>query len=89
MRGHELRKYLEDALLRLGYDVSYESLDEGRGGYYRLKEKRAVVIDSKLTEEEKISVLIETMKGMDITGLYLPPAVRRLLGEDDTSDDWG
>ena len=89
MRGKQLRKYLEDALLRLGYDVTFESLDDGKGGYYRLKDRRAVVIDSKLAEDEKIGILIETLKEMDTSAFYLPPAVRRLLGEDDSKDDWG
>jgi predicted RNA binding protein YcfA (HicA-like mRNA interferase family) len=88
MQGKELRKYIENALLKLGYDVTYESMDEGKGGFYRLRDKRAVVVDSKLAEDEKTGILLEILRDMDTSTLYLPPAVRRMLGQDDAKDDW-
>jgi hypothetical protein len=84
MQGKELRKILENALMRLGYNVTYEPMDDGKGGKYRLREKREVIIDSKLAEDEKAGILIETLKGLDTSGVYLPPVVRRLLGDEDS-----
>ncbi len=84
MQAKELRKILENAFARIGYSVSYEPMDDGKGGRYRLRDKHEVIIDSKLPEDEKAGILLETLKGLDISGVYLPPVVRRLLGEDDS-----
>jgi hypothetical protein len=88
MQDRSLKRILEDALGRLGYSVKYDRLEDGTGGHYRLREKREVVIDTGLTEEEKIWILIDTLKEMDTSSLYLPPNVRALLGEDVSSEGW-
>ena len=88
MLAKEIQKLLEYALLRLGYDVQYELLDEGKGGSYRLREQKRVIIDSRLAPDEKIGILIDILKEMDTSGLYLPPAVRCLLDDDGARGDW-
>ena len=88
MDDKDIRKLLESALDKLGYSVSYDRLEDGKGGHYRLKEKKEVVIDPRLTEGEKIDILAETLRELDTSSLYLPPAIRSLLEDDKVSDVW-
>ena len=88
MDDRDIRKLLESALERLGYSVAYDRLEDGKGGHYRLKEKKEVVIDPRLTEGEKVDILVETIRGLDTSSLYLPPVVRNIINGKTTPEDW-
>ena len=79
---------LEDIIERLGYSIRYDRLEDGTGGHYRLREKKEVVIDLRLTDPEKVDILANVLKSMDTSGHYLPPLIRKLLGDSPASDEW-
>lgn len=83
-----LKSLLEDVVSRLGYSIRYDRLEDGSGGHYRLREKKEVVIDSRLTDQEKVDILANILQSMDTSGHYLPPVIRKLLSGDQSSDEW-
>jgi hypothetical protein len=50
-----------------------------RGGACRLREKDLVIIDSAQPPAEQLEVLLEALRPRDLESLYLSPAARRLL----------
>ena len=63
----------------LNISVRLDSLEESRGGLYLLKGKRNIVINRKLSLDDKIDLLIEILKKENLSGVYMLPAVRELL----------
>jgi len=87
---------LEAIAEKLDIKVSYENLRKkhvfSKGGMYRLKEDKAVVIDSNLNLSEKIDVLADALSQFDLEDIYMPPAVRKIItGKTDKTitDDQG
>jgi hypothetical protein len=87
--GVENANRLLDQLERLGYTlgivVRYEVLGETgdlaqiRSGLCRLKDDQLLLVDSQLSTVEKCSVLIKEFKRFDLCGVFVPPAIRRLI----------
>jgi hypothetical protein len=69
----------------LGIVVRYEVLSENgdlaqiRSGLCRLKDDHILLVDSQLSTVEKCSVLINEFKRFDLCGVFVPPAIRRLI----------
>jgi hypothetical protein len=80
---------LLDQLERLGHTlgvvIRYEILSENgdlaqiRSGLCRLKNDHLLLVDSQLSTVEKCSVLINEFKRFDLCGVFVPPAIRRLI----------
>ena len=74
---------LEAIAEKLGIKVTYENMRKehifSKGGMYRLKEDKAVIIDCNLHLSEKIEVLADALRQFDLEGMYMPPAVRKII----------
>ena len=74
---------LEAIAEKLDIKVNYENLRKknifSKGGIYRLKEDKAVIIDCNLNLSEKISVLADALSQFDLEDIYMPPAVRKMI----------
>ncbi len=74
---------LEAIAEKLDIKVNYENLRKknifSKGGMYRLKDDKAVVIDSNLNLSEKIDVLADALSQFDLEDIYMPPAVRKII----------
>ena len=74
---------LEAIAEKLGIQINYENLKKkhifSKGGLYRLKEDKAVVIDTNLNLSEKIDVLADALSQFDLEDIYMPPAVRKIV----------
>jgi hypothetical protein len=76
---------LEAVAAKLSVEVRFEALgQEGdaaptRGGLCRVKDEELIYVDSRLSAPDKCRVLAEALSHFDLGGLFMPPAVRRLV----------
>jgi hypothetical protein len=49
-------------------------------GYCRVYDKRKVILDGGAPVAERISALVGALRGFDVTGVYLSPWIRELVG---------
>jgi len=79
---------MERAASSLGIEVRYEDLrPEGeagstRGGLCRHGERDLILIDSRLGPLERCAALADALRSCDLSGIFVPPAVRRLIEGD-------
>lgn len=88
---HKILEHLEGVIRQLGCELRYEGLP-GKGGLAKYGGKEYFIIHRELSIDEKIEVICGSLKAMDLSGIYLLPAVRKMLGEEgfgqDGHDDW-
>ena len=74
---------LEGIAEKLNLKVSYENLRKlrvfSKGGLYRFKDDRTVLIEKSLILSDKIDTLADALVQFDLEELYIPPAVRKIL----------
>ncbi len=85
MKKHDpqnLLSLLEGAATKLGIEVRYEDLisrdDAGssRGGLCRLHDLKIIIIHDQLGPEDRCDVLAGALAVLDLSEIYLPPAIR-------------
>jgi hypothetical protein len=78
-----LLEHLEQIANRLGVDLRYENLGIGGirsdGGYCRVSGKDMILINRKDSRRKKILVLAKSLKRLNLEGIFIPPAVRKIL----------
>ena len=80
-----LLSLLEGAANKLGIEVRYEDLisrdDAGssRGGLCRLHDFKIVLIHDQLGPEDRCDVLAGALARLDLSEIYLPPAIRAAI----------
>ena len=74
---------LEGIAEKLNLKVSYENLRKlrvfSKGGLYRFKDDRTVLIEKSLILSEKIDTLADALAQFDLEEIFIPPAVRKIL----------
>ena len=74
---------LEAIAEKLSIKVQYENLRKrhifSKGGLYRLREDKVVIIESTLNLSEKINILADALSQFNLEDIYMPPAVRKIL----------
>jgi len=77
---------LLDLARRLGFEVRTtplapkdQELSAARSGACVLRGRRLVLLDRAAPEGEKCRALLEALRGEDLAGIYVPPAVRDRL----------
>jgi hypothetical protein len=77
-----LLRLLEECLVRQGIAVRSESLvasdgiGSARGGLCTINERRVVFVDPRAPVPERIAVLAGALTALDLSDVFLPPAVR-------------
>jgi hypothetical protein len=77
---------LEHVAEALGMAVRYEKLSDdadapsAKSGSCRLGSDRFIIVDSGLELNERCRVIVDELKKCDISSIYVPPIVRRLIG---------
>ena len=66
-------------------DVRREALPVA-GGLCRVRGRWTLLLDSTLSVDEQIDLLVEALRGFDLTGVYVRPAVRQLLEPEGAGD---
>ena len=74
---------LEGIAEKLNLKVSYENLRKlrvfSKGGLYRFKDDRTVLIEKSLILSDKIDTLADALAQFDLEEIFIPPAVRKIL----------
>jgi hypothetical protein len=74
---------LEGIAEKLNLKVSNENLRKlrvfSKGGFYRFKDDRTVLIEKSLILSDKIDTLADALAQFDLEQIYIPPAVRKVL----------
>ena len=74
---------LEGIAEKLNLKVSYENLRKlrvfSKGGLYRFKDDRTVLIEKSLILSEKIDTLADALAQFDLEEIFIPPVVRKIL----------
>jgi len=80
-----LLNQLEELTESLGIKIRYEKmLKEGSffsGGLCRIKGEDVIIINSKVGIEEKIDILARALTSLDISRVFIKPAIREFLTE--------
>ncbi len=88
MKNHDPRNLLsllEGAATKLGIEVRYEDLisrddiGSSRGGLCRLHDFKIVLIHDQLSTEDRCDVLAGALAMLDLSEIYLPPAIRVVI----------
>lgn len=85
---------LNDLAGRVGVEVRLERLDDGeefsvRGGLCRLGPRLVAFVDRRLSVAGRARQLGLALAGLDLTGVYLKPALREFLGDLQPDQDQG
>lgn len=78
MSPSRLQAELETAARRLGFEVRYERGDF-RGGWYRLEDRKYVLINKNLPLEHQNAALARTLGQLDLSTVALLPQVRAFI----------
>jgi hypothetical protein len=78
-----LLEHLEEIALRLGIELRYENLGQAGvrsdGGYCKLAGKPMIIINRRDSQRRKISILARSLNKLNLDGIFIPPAIRKLL----------
>jgi hypothetical protein len=83
MTESSMLEHLEEIALRLGVELRYEQLGMGGlrcdGGYCRVAGKPLILVNRKDSRRRKILVLARSLAKLDLEGIFIPPAVRKII----------
>jgi len=70
---------LEKLLAELSIEVRFEKGDFV-GGLYRYKERKALVVNKQLPDEQKVQLIAQELRNsVDLQNLYVMPALREVI----------
>jgi intein-encoded DNA endonuclease-like protein len=69
---------LEDLLEKLGVELKYEK-GGFKGGLCRVEDKEYFYLNKILTFEQKVSIITNQLRGMELEDVYLKPKIREML----------
>ena len=76
---------LEAFTAKIDISIRYEALEDNQGelrlrsGVCRLRGRSIMFVDSRLSEKGKCEAIVESLKGRDFSGIFVPPLLRQLL----------
>jgi hypothetical protein len=87
MNETTLLEHLEKIVTRLGVQLRYENMGHGgirsEGGYCKVSGKPMILINRKESRSRKIRIIARSLKRLDLEGIFIPPAVRRTIENQD------
>jgi hypothetical protein len=81
MNHETLLKELEELATQLGIQVRYEKGDFD-GGYCVLKDQKTLVVNKRLFDNRKTSVLAQGIAEFGLDDVYIKPAVRQFIEDE-------
>ena len=76
-------QHLEELAIRIGIKVLYESLTAESSSRmwrcYRISGEDYLIINKRMSNKERIHILIATVKRFDLSEIYIMPALRKIL----------
>lgn len=98
MQPHQVYEHLEILARQLGITVRYENLRDSdapaRSGLCKLKGRQVYIMDISSSLCERIRLLSLCLRQMDLDGVFILPAVRKVLegaqgaGSENAKTEW-
>lgn len=83
MESETIYEHLESIAERIGISIRCEDLSISgfptKSGLCKIKGKTTYIMDASHTVHQKIALLAECLRQMDLEGVYVVPALRSLL----------
>ncbi len=83
MEPEKTYQHLENLAEQLGISIRYENLAESgltaKSGLCRIKERYFYIMDISRDLSERVKLLAQCLGRMDLEGVYVVPAIRKIL----------
>jgi hypothetical protein len=80
MKKEEILAELTQIACKIGIKIIEDKLLK-KGGYCRVFENKYVIIDKRISEEDKLKILIKALQRNNLENIYLTPKIRELCTE--------
>jgi len=85
MKQDLILHHLEELAEKLSIKILYEDLKKegisSKGGLCKVKGEDRIIINKNLTIAEKVDMLTDELSKFNTDQIYLPPAVKEILGK--------
>lgn len=80
-------EHLEEIATKLGVRLRYDDLGHGivrsQGGYCKVGGQPMIIMNKKDTRRRQITILARSLNKLNLEGIFVPPALRRLIESHD------
>jgi hypothetical protein len=80
MKKREILAELTRIACKIGIKIIEDKLLK-KGGYCRVFKNKYIIMDKRISEEDKLKILIKALKRNDLENIYLTPRIRELCSE--------
>ena len=80
MKKREILAELTRIACKIGIRIIEDKLLK-KGGYCRVFKNKYIIMDKRISEEDKLKILIKALKRNDLENIYLTPKIRELCSE--------
>jgi hypothetical protein len=77
MKRREILAELTQVACKIGIKIIEDKLLK-KGGYCRVFKDKYIIMDKRISEEDKLDILIKALKRNDLENVYLAPKIREL-----------
>ena len=85
MNKNQLYNEFEDLAVKLGMRI-IKGKGDFKGGACILKDEKIIVVNKRKPMEQKLKILASCFNKIDLEGVYIIPALRKLIEESNTLD---
>jgi hypothetical protein len=82
MKKKEILAELTQIACKIGIKIIEDRLLK-KGGYCRVFKNKYVIMDKRISEEDKLNILIKALQKNNLENIYLTPKIRELCTEKD------
>ncbi len=79
LRALEIYGALKSLLEEQGWRVNLAGTLDGRGGHCIVRGEQRVIMKSQLATDDKIDILVEALRGIDLDAIHVRPDLRELI----------
>jgi hypothetical protein len=80
MKKREILAELTRIACKIGIKIIEDKLLK-KGGYCRVFKNKYIIMDKRISEEDKLNILIKALRKNDLENVYLTPKIRELCSE--------
>jgi hypothetical protein len=80
MKKREILAELTQIACKIGIKIIEDKLLK-KGGYCRVFKNKYIIMDKRISEEDKLKILIKALRKNDLENIYLTPKIRELCSE--------
>jgi hypothetical protein len=77
MKKREILAELTQVACKIGIKIIEDKLLK-KGGYCRVFKDKYIIMDKRISEADKLDILIKALKRNDLDNIYLAPRIREL-----------